>query len=80
MNKGYQGLVLAASMFAIGCETKEENACEQYAEYVCECSDATVAATCDAMEEYAKEAEGDADAQDACTDALEALEAAGTCM
>ena len=35
MNKGYQGLVLAASLFAIGCETKEDTeACEQYATYV----------------------------------------------
>ena len=48
MNKGYQGLVLAASLFAIGCETKEDaEACEQYATYVCDCSDAAVAAQCD---------------------------------
>ena len=80
MNKGYQGLVLAASLFAIGCETKEDaEACEQYATYVCDCSDAAVAAQCDEAEAYAEDAKGDADAQDQCTDLLETLEAAGTC-
>ena len=55
-------------------------ACEQYAEYICGCSDTTVAAACDAIESYAAEAIGDDDAQEECGVLLEELEDSGICV